>query len=127
MRRRPGTRIVRARGEAGDFTSTFVVERMVIHGGADAGEEVPTTLATEPSTPRAVPSTLGVVPSGPAVVPTTLGRVPNAPVAEPRSLAVVPTTPRLRLSTPTVVPSTAGVVTQEVVVHQEGKNIFAEK
>ena len=47
----PGT------GEAGGFTSTFVVERMIIHGGGDAGEEVPTTPATEPSTPRAVSST----------------------------------------------------------------------
>ena len=28
--------------EAGGFTSTFVVEHLVIHGGGDAGEEVPT-------------------------------------------------------------------------------------
>ena len=36
-------------GEAGGFTSTFVVEHLVIHGGGDAGEEVPTTPATEPA------------------------------------------------------------------------------
>ena len=72
------------KGEADGFTSTFVVEHLVIHGGRDARKEVQTTLATEPSTPRAVPSTLGgvpstpgVVPSGPAVVPTTPGRVPE--------------------------------------------------
>ena len=65
-------------GEAGGFTNTFVVEHLVIHGGGDAREEVPTTPATEPSTPGAVPSTpggvpstLGVVPSSPIVVPTT--------------------------------------------------------
>ena len=39
-------------GEAGGFTSTFVIEHLVIHGGGDAGEEVPTTPAIEPSTPR---------------------------------------------------------------------------
>ena len=51
-------------GEASGFTSTFVVEHLVIHGGGDAGEEVPSTPggvsstpAVEPSTPRAVPST----------------------------------------------------------------------
>ena len=44
-------------GEADDFTSTFVVEHLVIHSGGDAGEEVSTTPATEPSTPRGVPST----------------------------------------------------------------------
>jgi len=64
-------------GKAGDFTSTFVVEHLVIHGGGDTREEVPTTLATELSTPGAVPSTPGVVSSGPAVVPTTPGRVPK--------------------------------------------------
>ena len=47
----PGT------GEAGGFTSTFVIEHLVIHGGGDAGEEVSTTPATEPSTPGAVLST----------------------------------------------------------------------
>ena len=98
-------------GEAGGFTSTFVIEHLFIHGGGDAGEEVPTTPATEPSTPRAVPSTPGVVPSSPGVVPTTLGQVPNAPIAEPRGLAVVPTTPRLVPSTPAVVPTSPGVVT----------------
>ena len=30
-------------GEAGGFTSTFIVEHLVIHGGGDAIEEVPTT------------------------------------------------------------------------------------
>ena len=84
-------------GEAGGFTSTFVVEHLVIHGGGDAGEEVPSTLGGVPSTPAiesstpwevpstpgGVPSTPGVVPSGPAVVLTTLGWVPNAPVVEP--------------------------------------------
>ena len=46
-------------GEADGFTSTFVVEHLVIHGGGDIGEEVsstpggvPITLAVEPSTPR---------------------------------------------------------------------------
>ena len=38
-------------GEAGGFTSTFVVEHLVIHGGGDAGEEVPSTPVIEPSTP----------------------------------------------------------------------------
>ena len=74
----PGT------GEAGGFTSTSVVKHLVIHGGGDVGEEVPTTPATEPSTLRAVPSTPGVVPSGPTVVQTTSGWVPNTPVAEPQ-------------------------------------------
>ena len=69
----PGT------GEVGGFTSTFVVEHLIIHGGGDAGEEVPITPATEPSTPRAVPRTRGVVLRGPAVVPTTPGRVPTLP------------------------------------------------
>ena len=92
-------------GKAGDFTSTFSVEHLVIHGGGDAGEEVQTTLAIELSTPRAVPSTLkgvpstpkgvpsttGVVPSGSTVVPTTPGRVPNTPVAELRGLTTHPT------------------------------------
>ena len=50
-------------GEAGGFTSTFIVEHLVIHSGGDAGEEVlstlggvPSTPAVEPSTPRAVES-----------------------------------------------------------------------
>ena len=30
-------------GEAGSFTSTFIVEHLVIHGGGDTGEEVPST------------------------------------------------------------------------------------
>ena len=77
-------------GEASGFISTIVIEHLVICGGGDAREEVPTTPAIEPSTPGTVlitsggmPSTLGVVPSSPTVVPTTLGRVSNAPVAEP--------------------------------------------
>ena len=86
-------------GETGGFTSTFVIEHLVIHGGGDTREEVPTTPATEPSTP-------GMVSSGPTVVSTTLGRVPNAPIAEPRGLAVVPTTPRLVPSTPGAVLTT---------------------
>ena len=104
-------------GEAGGFTSTFVVEHLVIHGGGDAGEEVSTTPAIESSTPGAVPSTsrgvlstLGVVSSGPAMVPITPGRVPNALVTEPRGLVVVPTTPRLVPTTPGVVMSGPGVV-----------------
>ena len=32
-------------GEAGGFTSTFVDEHLVIHGGGDAREEVPSTPA----------------------------------------------------------------------------------
>ena len=38
-------------GEAGGFTSTFVVEHLVIHGDGDTGEEVPSTPTTELSTP----------------------------------------------------------------------------
>ena len=30
----------------------FIVEHLVIHGGGDAGEEVPSTLGGVPSTPR---------------------------------------------------------------------------
>ena len=87
---------------------------MVIHGGGDAGEEVPSTpggvpstSAVEPSTPRAVPSTSGGMPSTPGgvsstprempsmlgvalggsvVVATTLGWVPGTPVAEQDAL-----------------------------------------
>ena len=87
-------------GEAGGFTSTFVVEHLVIHGGGDAGEEVP-------STSRGMSSTPGVVPGGSAVMATTPGQVSSTPVAEPRRLAVVPTTLRLRLGTPTVWLNTA--------------------
>ena len=65
-------------GEAGDFTSTFVVDHVVIHGGGDTGEDVLSTLkgvlstpAVEPSTPGAVPSTSGGMPSTPGVVPST--------------------------------------------------------
>ena len=61
--------------EAGGFTSTFVIEHLVIHGGGDAREEVPSTLAIEPSTPGAVPSTPGGVPS-------TLAAVQSAPAVE---------------------------------------------
>ena len=101
-------------GEAGSFTSTFVVEHLVIHDGGDAREEVPSTsggvpstLATEPSTPRVVPSTSGGMPNtqggvpstpggmlsmpgvvlrGSVVVATTLGWVPGTPVAEQDAL-----------------------------------------
>ena len=89
-------------GEAGGFTSTFVVEHLVIHGwwrhwrgGADH-------FSSRAEHSWAVPSTPRVTSSGPIVVPTTLGLVLSAPVAEPSSLAVVPTTPRLVLSTPAV-------------------------
>ena len=43
--------------EAGGFTSTFVVEHLVIHGGGDTGEVVPSTLGGVPSTPAVEPST----------------------------------------------------------------------
>ena len=99
-------------GEAGSFTNTFIVEHLVIHGGGDTGEEVPSTLGGVPSTPGVVPSTLGVVPGGSTVVATTLGQVPSTPEAGPRRLAVVPTTPRLRLGTPIVWPNTVGVMTR---------------
>ena len=44
-------------GEAGGFTSTFVVEHLVIHGDGDAGEEVLSTLGGVPSTPAIESST----------------------------------------------------------------------
>ena len=44
-------------GEAGGFTSTFVVEHLVIHGGGDAGEEVSSTPGGVPSTPAVEPCT----------------------------------------------------------------------
>ena len=57
-------------GEASRFTSTFILEHLVIHGGGDAREEVsstlggmPSTPAVELSTPRIVPSTSGGTPS----------------------------------------------------------------
>ena len=90
-------------GEADGFTSTFVVEHLVIHGGGDTREKVPTTPAIEPSTPEAMPSTPGVVPSSPAVVMTT-------PRLEPSTPAEVPTTPGVVMSGPGVVPSTPGAV-----------------
>ena len=80
-------------GEAGDFTSTFIVKRMVIHSGGDAREEVPTTPATELSTFGAVPSTPGGVPSAPAVESTTPGVVPTAPAVDPTTPAMVPSGP----------------------------------
>ena len=70
-------------GEAGGFNNTFVIEHLVIHGGGDAGEEVPSTPATEPSTPGAVPSTLGGMPS-------TQGGVPSTPRGMPSTLGLVP-------------------------------------
>ena len=97
-------------GEAGGFTSTFVIEHLVIHGG-DIGEEVPSTLAIEPSTPGGVPSTPRVEPGCPAVVATTPGWVPNTPVVEPRGLTVVPTTARQVPSTLEGMQTTLGVVT----------------
>ena len=57
--------------EGGGFTSTFVVEHLVIHGGGDAGEEVPSTPGGVPSTPGGMPSTPAVVPGGSAVAVTT--------------------------------------------------------
>ena len=48
-------------GEAGGFTSSFVVEHLVIHGGGDAGEEVPSTLGGVLNTLVVEPSTHGVV------------------------------------------------------------------
>ena len=87
-------------GGAGGFTSTFIVERIVIHGGGDAGEEVPTTPAIELSTPRAVPSTVEGVPStsaavqsAPTVESTTPGVVPTAPAVDPTTPAVGPSGP----------------------------------
>ena len=74
-------------GEASGFTSTFVVEHLVIRGGGDAGEEVLTTPAIEPSTPRVVPSTPRWVPSTPGVVPTTPTVVLSGPAAMPTTLA----------------------------------------
>ena len=50
-------------GEAGGFTSTFVVEHLVIHGGGDASEEVPSTPGGVPSTPAAELCTPGTMPS----------------------------------------------------------------
>ena len=46
-------------GEAGGFTSTFVVEHLVIHDGGDAREEVLSTPGGVPSTPAIEPRTLG--------------------------------------------------------------------
>jgi len=77
-------------GEVGGFTSTFVVEHLVIHGGGDAGEEVsstlegvPSTLAAESSTPRAVLSTSGGMPSTQGGVPSLIWNaqrpLPSAP------------------------------------------------
>ena len=92
-------------GEAGGFTSTFIVKRMVIHSGGDAREEVPTTPATEPSTPGVVLSTPGGVPSNAEGVPSTSAAAPSAPVVEPTTLGVVPTAPAVDPTTPAVVPS----------------------
>ena len=39
-------------GEAGSFTSTFVIEHLVIQGGRDTEEEVPSTPGGVPSTPE---------------------------------------------------------------------------
>ena len=71
-------------GEARGFTSTFVVEHLVIHGGGDTGEEVP-------STPGGVPSTLAVEPSIPRAVPSTSRGMPSTPGVVPGGSAVVAT------------------------------------
>jgi len=73
------------------LSSTFVVEHLVIHGGGDTGEEVPTTV--------------GVVPSGPAAMPTTPEEVPNTSAVDPTTPAVVPSGPAAMPTTPAVVPS----------------------
>ena len=90
----PGT------GETDSLSNTFVVEHLVIHGGGDAGEEVPTTPGVAPSgpaamptTPEGVPSTSAAVPSAPAVEPTTPGVVPTTPAVVPSGPAAMPTTP----------------------------------
>ena len=83
-------------GEAGSLSSTFVIEHLVIHGGGDAGEEVPTTPGVVPSSPAAMPTT-------PEGLPSTSAAVPSAPVVEP-------TTPRVVLTAPAVVPTTPAVV-----------------
>jgi len=94
------------------LSSTFVVEHLVIHGGGDAGEEVPTTLgvvpsspAAMPTTPEGVPSTSAVVLSAPVVEPTTPGVVLTAPTVDPTTLAVVPSGPVVMPTTLAVMPS----------------------
>ena len=94
------------------MSSTFVVEHLVIHGGGDAGEEVPTTPgvvpngpAAMPTTPEGVLSTSTAVSSAPAVEPTTPGVVPTTLAVDLTTLAVVPSGPAAMLTTPTVVPS----------------------
>ena len=76
-------------GEAGGFTSTFVVEHLVIHGG-DAGEEMPSTPRGVPSTPAIEPSTPGAVPSTSGGMPSTQGGVPSTPGGMPSTSGVVP-------------------------------------
>ena len=87
--------------------STFIVEHLVIHGGGDAGEEVPTTPGVVPSTPavmlstpEGVSSSSAAVPSAPAVEPTTPGVVPTALVVDPTTPAVVPSGPAAMPTTP---------------------------
>ena len=63
------------------MSRTIVVEHLVIHGGGDAREEVPTTPGAVPSAPAVEPTTPGVVPTAPAVDPTTPAVVPSGPVA----------------------------------------------
>ena len=58
--------------EASDFTSTFVVEHLVIYGGGDAGEEVP-------STPGGVPSTPAVELSTPRAKDVNGAPIPDSP------------------------------------------------
>ena len=69
-------------GEASGFTSTFVVEHLVIHGGGDAGEEVPRTPGGVLSTPAVEPSTHGAVPSTSGGMPSTPGGVPRQEVLQ---------------------------------------------
>ena len=69
-------------GEAGSFTSTFIVKHLVIHDGGDAREEVPSTLGGVLSTPAVGPSTPTAVPSTPGAVPSTLAEqgTPSTPI-----------------------------------------------
>ena len=86
--------------EAGGFTSTFVIEHLVIQGGGDAGEEVPSTPGGVPSTPAIEPSTPGAVSSTSEGMPSTLGEMPSTPGVVPGGSAVVATTTGQVPSTP---------------------------
>ena len=95
------------------MNNTFVVEHLVIHGGGDAGEEVPTTPGVAPSGPAAMPTT-------PEGVPSTSAAVPSAPAVEPTTLGVVPTTPAVDPTTPVVVPSGLAVMLTTLIVVPSG-------